>query len=110
MGEVYRGRDTKLQRDVAIKLLSARIESDAASLDRFQREARTIAGVNHPNIVTIHAVEEFDGRAFLAMELVDGRTLAEAIPAGGLPLETLLAYAIPLAAAMDAGRSRADVP
>ena len=94
MGEVYKARHAKLQRDVALKVLSSRIESDPIALDRLQREARTIAALNHPHIVTIYAVEEFEGRAFVSMELVDGSTLADLLPAGGLPPDVLLKYAI----------------
>ena len=86
MGEVYCARDTRLERDVAIKVLSPRPDSKPASLDRLQYEGRTIAALNHPNIVTVYAVEEFDGHIFLAMELVDGRTLADLTPAEGCRL------------------------
>ena len=71
MGEVYRATDTKLGRQVALKILPAAMSSDTEWLERFHREARTIAALNHPNIVTIHSVEEADGRHFLAMELVE---------------------------------------
>ena len=77
MGEVYRARDTKLARSVAIKLLPTEVDRDPDAIERFHREARAIAALNHPNIVTIFAVEEIDGRAVLAMELVDGSTLAD---------------------------------
>src|SRR2546423_7152015 len=77
MGEVYRARDTKLQRDVALKLLPTHPEPDPVAFDRFQREARALAALNHPNIVTIYAVDEIDGQAFLAMELINGPTLAD---------------------------------
>jgi Tol biopolymer transport system component len=100
MGDVYRARDTKLQRDVAIKLLTAGTESDADAVERLEREARAIAALNHPNIVTIYAVDDVDGRVFLAMELVDGQPLSDLIPSTGLPLETVLKYAIPLADAL----------
>src|SRR5262245_20096456 len=79
MGEVYRARDPRLGRQVAIKILPAHLEHDAAALARFEKEARTVAALNHPGIVTIHSVEESGGVRFLTMELVEGR-----------PLETLL--------------------
>jgi hypothetical protein len=102
MGEVYRARDTKLHRDVALKVLSSRIETDPTALARFEREARAVAALNHPNVVTIYAVEEVEGRAFLAMELVEGATLDALIPTRGLPVEGVLEHAIPLADALAA--------
>ncbi len=105
MGEVYRARDSKLHREVALKVIPSRVDSDLATLDRFQREARTAAALNHPHIVTIYAVEEFDGRVFLAMEFVDGHTLADLIPSDGLPIDTLLKHAIPLADALSAAHA-----
>ncbi|MEP6994685.1 MAG: protein kinase, partial [Acidobacteriota bacterium] len=86
MGEVYRAKDSKLGRDVAIKVLPESVALDAERLARFEREARTLASLNHPNIVTIFAVEESGGTRFLAMELVDGESLDTLIAAGGLPL------------------------
>src|SRR5712691_416353 len=108
MGEVYRARDSKLHREVALKVIPSRVDSDLATLDRFQREARTAAALNHPHIVTIYAVEEFDGRVFLAMEFVDGHTLADLIPSDGLPIDTLLKHAIPLADALSAAHAHAN--
>ena len=72
MGEVYRAHDTKLDRDVAVKVLPDKLANDARALRRFQQEARAVAALNHPNVVTIHAVDESDGVHFLAMELVEG--------------------------------------
>src|SRR5262249_24266370 len=80
MGEVERARDSKLQRDVALKLLASQLDTDPDAVERFHREARAVAALNHANIVTIYAVEELDARAFLAMELVEGSTLADLIP------------------------------
>src|SRR6058998_1686573 len=77
MGEVYRARDTRLARDVAIKLLPAAFAADPQWLERFRREARMLAALNHPNIVTIHSVEETDEGPVLAMELVEGRSLSQ---------------------------------
>ena len=105
MGEVYRARDPKLQRDVAIKLVTAAGSSPEA-LERFQREARAIAALNHPNIVTIYSVEEAEGRPFLAMEFVDGETLADTLSPRGLPLDRILEYAIPLADALGAAHAQ----
>src|SRR5450432_3708664 len=75
MGEVYRATDTKLNRDVALKVLPAEMALDPERLARFQREARAVAALNHPHIVTIYSVEELDGVHFLTMELVDGQPL-----------------------------------
>ena len=72
MGEVYRARDTRLERDVAIKMIPAHVASDPERIARFEREARAVAALQHPNIVTIHAVESIDGRNCIVMELVDG--------------------------------------
>jgi eukaryotic-like serine/threonine-protein kinase len=96
MGEVYAAEDEKLQRQVALKLLPPDMAADPERLQRFQREARAVAALNHPNVVTIYSVEEAGGVHFLTMELVEGKTLAEAIPEGGLPLERILALAGPL--------------
>ena len=76
MGAVYRAEDTKLGREVAIKVLSPALVGDSECRQRFHREARAVAALKHPNIVTIHSVEEVDGVEFLTMELVDGRTLS----------------------------------
>ena len=79
MGEVYRAEDTKLGRAVALKVLPAEMASDPERLARFKREATTVAGLNHPNIVTLHSVDEADGVHFLTMELIEGRTLDKVI-------------------------------
>jgi len=100
MGEVYAAEDTTLGRRVALKRLPAEMAADPDRLHRFQREARAVAALNHPNIVTIYTVEEADGVQFLTMELVEGQTLAEAIPQGGLPLDDLLKLAVPLVEAV----------
>src|SRR5512134_50608 len=86
MGEVYRARDTRLGREVAVKVLPADVASSPERLARFEREARTVAGLNHPNIVTLHSVEDEDGIRFLTMELVAGQTLSNLVAPGGLPL------------------------
>src|SRR5215831_12503160 len=79
MGEVYRARDTKLKRDVAIKILPEEFSSDADRVGRFQREAEVLASLNHPNIAAIHNLEESGGTRFLVLELVEGDTLADRI-------------------------------
>src|SRR6266566_3717886 len=83
MGEVYRARDSKLQRDVAIKVLPKRFVDDPDRLGRFRREAQLLALLNHPNIATIHGLEQSDGVHYLVMELVAGETLAERIERAG---------------------------
>ncbi len=106
MGEVYRARDTRLNRDIALKVLLEREAADPQRRARFAREAQSVAALNHPNIVTIYSVEEADGIAFLTMEFVVGRPLREMIPKGGIPLERLLAIAVPLADALNAAHAR----
>src|SRR5262245_27946459 len=84
MGEVYRATDGRLKRDVALKILPADTSAHPDRLDRFQREAQAIAALNHPNVVTIYSVEHDGATHFLTMELVEGKTLVELIPRGGL--------------------------
>ena len=84
MGEVYRAHDTKLGRDVAVKILPENLTEDPERRARLLNEARTAAALNHPSICTIHEVGEADGRAYIAMELVDGQPLSERIGAGPL--------------------------
>ena len=93
MGEVYRARDNRLGRDAALKLLPDDLANDPERRARFEREARTLAGLNHPSIVTIFGVEEVGGENVIAMEWIDGPTLADIIPKGGLSLERLLRIA-----------------
>ena len=93
MGEVYRARDTKLSRDVAIKVLPAELARDTERLLRFEKEARTASGLSHPNIVTIYEIGQAEGTSFIAMELVEGRTLKDLLAAGPVPLKKLLAIA-----------------
>jgi len=106
MGEVYRARDTKLGREVAIKVLPEAMAADSERLERFKREAKSIAALNHPNIVTIHSVEEAEGLHFLTMELVEGETMADSIPANGLPLERFFKLAVPLSDALTAAHEQ----
>ncbi|MDX1645432.1 MAG: serine/threonine-protein kinase, partial [Thermoanaerobaculia bacterium] len=106
MGEVYRARDEKLGREVALKVLPAEMAGDASRLERFQREARAVAALNHPNIVTLYSVEEEGGTHFLTMELVEGRTLGEVMSDGQIPLGRFFEIALALAAAMAAAHGR----
>jgi eukaryotic-like serine/threonine-protein kinase len=109
MGEVYRARDTKLERDVAIKILPRAFTSDPERLARFEREARTLAALNHPNIGSIYGLEDADGIRALVLELVDGETLADRIARGPLPLKDALAVARQIADALDAAHERGIV-
>jgi serine/threonine protein kinase len=106
MGEVYKARDPRLNRLVALKRLPATAANDTERRERFEREAQAVAALNHPGIVTIHSVEEADGQFFLTMELVDGRSLADAMPSTGLSLDRLLKIAIPVADAMAAAHQK----
>src|SRR5688500_20302572 len=106
MGEVYRARDTKLQRDVAIKALPAGFAFDPDRRARFEREARMLASFNHPNIGAIYGlVEEGDSR-YLVLELVDGITLADRLQRSALPIAQALQYARQIADAMDAAHQK----
>ncbi len=109
MGEVYRATDSKLGREVAIKMLPAAVAQDPERLARFEREARSLASLNHPNIVTIFSVEEADGSRFLAMELVEGESLDTLLAPGGLPLSRFFEIAVPLADALSAAHERGIV-
>jgi len=106
MSVVYRARDTKLRRDVALKTLPEDVAADPERLDRFQREAQAVAALNHPNVVTIYSVEELNGLHFLTMELIEGTTLVDVLRPEGLPLDTLLKLALPLADAISAAHQR----
>ena len=106
MGEVYRARDSRLGRHVAIKVLSHEFTSDPARVQRFEREARVLASVNHPHIATIHGVEDAQGIRALVMELVDGDTLAERILRGPIPAVTTLTLAGQIADALDAAHEK----
>jgi len=106
MGEVYRAKDLRLGREVAIKILPADVATSPDRLARFEREARAVASLNHPNIVTLHSVEDHDGIRFLTMELVEGQTLSTLISTGGLPIPYLLEIATPLTEALVAAHER----
>ena len=109
MGEVFRATDTKLGRDVALKVLPPEMASRPERLARFQREARAVAALNHPHIVTIYSVEEADGVHFLTMELVEGQALDRTIPEGGLPLGRIFEIATALAEALAAAHDKGIV-
>ena len=105
MGEVYRASDTKLGRDVALKVLPVAFASDVERMARFEREAQVLASLNHPNIATIHGLEVEGSVRALAMELVEGPTLAERIAGGAVPLDEALPIAKQVAEALEAART-----
>jgi len=109
MGEVYRARDTKLDRDVALKVLPAAVAADPARLERFEREAKTVAGLNHPHIVTLHSVEEDRGIRFLTMELVEGQDLDQLLAPDGLPLSQVFEIGTAIADALAAAHEKGIV-
>jgi serine/threonine-protein kinase len=109
MGEVYRARDTKLNRDVALKTLPELFALDSERLARFNREAQILASLNHPNIATIHGVEQADGVHALVLELVEGPTLAERIARGPVPLQETLAIVRQVAEALEAAHEHGVV-
>jgi serine/threonine protein kinase/tetratricopeptide (TPR) repeat protein len=109
MGEVYRARDSRLGRDVAVKVLPAGMAHEPERLARFQREARAVAALNHPHIVTIYSVEEFNGTNFLTMELVEGQPLDRLIGASGLLVEQIVEIASALADALAAAHDKGIV-
>ena len=90
MGEVYRVRDPRLSREVALKVLPSDLASDAGRLKRFEKEARAASALNHPNIVTIYEIGSADSVSYIAMELVEGKTLRELLFAGPLPIKRVL--------------------
>jgi eukaryotic-like serine/threonine-protein kinase len=106
MGEVWRARDPRLDREVAVKVLPVALSRDAEHLARLEREARALAALTHPNIVTIHSVEEADGIRFLTMELIEGDTLDRLIPSAGMALDRFLELASALADALAAAHAR----
>jgi Tol biopolymer transport system component len=107
MGEVYKAHDTKLGRDVAIKILPEAFAHDPERLSRFQREAKMLASLNHPNIATIHELEQSNGTSYLVMELVSGETLAERVKREGpVPIEEALKIAVQIAEALEAAHEK----
>src|SRR5882757_6258934 len=101
MGEVYRARDTRLDRIVAIKILPPQLANDPIRKQRFEREAKTISGLNHPHICVLHDVGSQDGMDYLVMECVEGETLAQRLEKGPMPLEQVLKFGGQIADALD---------
>jgi eukaryotic-like serine/threonine-protein kinase len=109
MGEVYRARDTRLGRDVAIKVLPESFANDPERLGRFQREAQVLASLNHPHIAHIHGLEEANGVRALVMELVEGEDLAQRIARGPIPLDEALPIARHIADALESAHEQGIV-
>ncbi len=109
MGEVYRARDTKLNRDVALKVLPDSFANDSDRLARFQREAQVLASLNHPNIAHIHGLEDSGGVRALVMELVDGEDLAQRLTRGAIPIDEALPIAKQIAEALEAAHEQGIV-
>src|SRR4029077_19557409 len=106
MGVVYEAEDSKLGRRVALKFLPEDTHRDPQTLERFLREARAASALNHPGICTIHAIEEHNGRTFIAMELLEGQTLDKLIPLGALPIARTIDIGIQLADGLDAAHKK----
>jgi len=106
MGEVYKARDTRLGRDVALKILPLHVADDPDRRERFKREAHTISSLNHPHICTLFDVGEQDGVSYLVMELLEGETLADQLRRGALPMDQALAFAMEIAGALDRAHRR----
>jgi serine/threonine protein kinase len=109
MGDVYLAEDTRLKRQVALKFLPSEVATDPIRLERFEHEAQVVAALNHPNIVTVHSIERDGETLFMAMEYLEGQTLAEIIPRGGLPLSRLLTLATQIVDALVAAHSHGVV-
>src|SRR5947199_2313906 len=106
MGEVFRARDTRLNRDVVLKVLPKDFAADAGRLRRFEQEAKTLAALNHPNILTIHDAGVYQGAPYLVSELLEGRTLREELSSGALPLRKATEYGLQIAQGLPAAHSR----
>src|SRR5262245_53279631 len=106
MGEVYRARDSKLKREVAIKILPEEFSRNENRLNRFQREAEVLASLNHTNIAAIHDLQEANGWRFLIMELVEGETLADRIARGPIPVDEALAIAKQITEGLEAAHEK----
>src|SRR6184192_2133525 len=109
MGEVYRARDTRLERTVAIKILPAQFSTDPVRKQRFEREAKAISSLNHPHICVLHDVGHQDGIDYLVMECVEGETLAKRLEKGPLPLDQALKYGAQIADALDKAHGKGVV-
>src|SRR5215831_9530250 len=109
MGEVYRARDTKLKRDVAVKILPDEFSRDADRVSRFQREAEVLASLNHPNIAAIYDLQDVNGTRFLILELIEGETLADRIARGPIPVEEALDIAKYIAEALEVAHEKGIV-
>ena len=109
MGEVFRAEDTKLKREVAIKVLPEAFARDEERMKRFEREAQVLASLNHPNIATLHGLEESESQRCLVMELVEGKTLAERIARGAIPVEEALPLFIQIADGLGAAHDKGIV-
>src|SRR5213594_2982722 len=109
MGVVFRAHDSKLQRDVALKLLPDHFADDPERLARLQREAQVLASLNHPNIAQIYGLEDSDTTCCIVMELVEGETLQERLKRGPIPIEEALPIARQIAEALEAAHERAIV-
>src|ERR1044071_2012847 len=109
MGVVYEAEDTNLGRHVALKFLTPAMATDPNLLQRFQREARAASALNHPNICTIHGIEEFDSQHFIVMELLDGESLADRIRRGVRDFESVLTLSVQLVDALESAHSKGIV-
>ncbi|MBI3048690.1 MAG: serine/threonine protein kinase [Acidobacteria bacterium] len=109
MGEVYRARDTRLQRDVAIKVLPAAVAADPERLHRFEQEARAAAALNHPNILAVYDVGQHDGSPYIVSELLEGDTLREQLIGGALPVRKAVEFAVQIAHGLAAAHDKGIV-